>query len=82
MEGGIELHLKEPLWENINKARIFFPIHHGESNHFSLLIMDNQARKFIHMNPMRPDENPKDHDYHSNAKEIVRTLCVGVGYSI
>lgn len=54
MEGGIEMNLNEPLWTSINKSRIFFPIHHGNSNHYSLLIMDNKIRKFIHMNPLRP----------------------------
>jgi hypothetical protein len=54
MEGGIEMNLNEHLWTKINKSRIFFPIHHGNSNHYSLLIMDNKSRKFIHMNPLRP----------------------------
>lgn len=74
MEGGIQLHLNEPLWTSINKSRLFFPIHHANSNHYSLLIMDNKTRKFIHMNPLRPKKNVKNQVYHQNAKKIVRAV--------
>jgi hypothetical protein len=76
MEGGIEMNLNEHLWTKINKSRIFFPIHHGNSNHYSLLIMDNKTRKFIHMNPLRPKKNVKNQVYHQNAKKIVRALDI------
>ena len=74
MEGGIEMHLCEPLWTSINKSKLFYPIHHANSNHYSLLIMDNKTRKFIHMNPLRPKKNVKNQVYHQNAKKIVRAL--------
>lgn len=75
-ESGIETYLLEPLWQNINKKRIFFPLHHGDSYHYSLLVMDNIARKFIHMNSFRPTTNIWNHMYYKNAKKVVRDICL------
>ena len=71
-EDGIETELKEPLWQNINRDRLFFPIHHGTSRHFSLLVMDNIQKKFIHMNSMRPRKGVKNHFHHKNAAKVVK----------
>lgn len=75
-EDGIEIELKEHLWQNINKDKLFFPIHHGKSRHFSLLVMDNIKKKFIHMNSMRPTKGIKKHFHHENATKVVRDICL------
>ena len=74
-EDGIEVDLKEPLWQNINMDRLFRPIHHGDSRHYSLLVMDNIKKKFIHMNSMRPTKRPTKHFHHENAAKVVRDIC-------
>jgi hypothetical protein len=73
-EDGIEIELNEPLWQNINRDRLFFPIHHGNSRHFSLLVMDNIKMEFIHMNSMRPTKGVKKHFHHKNAAKVVRDI--------
>ena len=72
-ECGVETMIYEPLWSVFRCKEVLVPIHHTTSMHYTLLVIDNEKRRFSHMNSLRPpiDEFTNEEKYHRNAAKVV-----------
>ncbi|KAM5571887.1 hypothetical protein ABKV19_012123 [Rosa sericea] len=72
----IELFLIEELWSNFGYNKVLIPIHHYYSQHYTLLVIDNEKKQFVHMNSMLPPKKEwtKDNQYYNNANWVVKHI--------
>ncbi|KAL6145464.1 hypothetical protein ACLB2K_056151 [Fragaria x ananassa] len=72
-ELDIELSIINPLWSIFNNDLVFIPVHHGVSHHYTLVLIDNEARCFYHLNSMLPprkDYSADTNNHFQNAKTM------------
>ncbi|KAL6144760.1 hypothetical protein ACLB2K_055450 [Fragaria x ananassa] len=63
-ELDIELSIINPLWSIFSKDLVFIPIHPGVIHHYTLVLINNEARCFYHLNSMLPPK--KDYSADTN----------------
>ncbi|KAL6228562.1 hypothetical protein ACLB2K_002510 [Fragaria x ananassa] len=72
----IKLCLIEPLWYVFDYNKVLIPIHHCTNHHYTLLVVDNEKKRIVHMNSLQPLENERDEEekYHKKAGYVVKHL--------
>ncbi|KAL6219984.1 hypothetical protein ACLB2K_007742 [Fragaria x ananassa] len=78
-ELDIEFSIINPLWSIFNKHLVFILLHHGVSNHYTLVEIHNKDRCFYHLNLMLParKEYSADTNIHfQNTMEAVKHIMV------
>ncbi|XP_050386981.1 uncharacterized protein LOC126803234 [Argentina anserina] len=79
-ESGREKEMEDILYQALMpvfcKSLVFIPLHHGDSSHYTLLLIDTINSCFYHMNSMRPEETiSESHNFHfENAKFVVKYI--------
>ncbi len=74
---GYELQIKdkiiESMWSIFSNDKVFIPIHHVRNRHYTLLVIDNCSKCFLHMNTKLPPrkEYTSDDTYFQNAMNVV-----------
>ncbi|KAL6192154.1 hypothetical protein ACLB2K_038541 [Fragaria x ananassa] len=78
-ELDIELSIINPLWSIFSKDLVVIPVYHGVSHHYTLVLIDNEARCFYHLNSMLPprkDYSADTNNHFQNAKAVVKHIMV------
>nr|XP_011465096.1 PREDICTED: uncharacterized protein LOC105351672 [Fragaria vesca subsp. vesca] len=72
----IKLCLIEPLWYVFDYNKVLIPIHHCTNHHYTLLVVDNEKKRIVHMNSLQPPENERDEEekFHKKAEYVVKHL--------
>ncbi|KAL6228372.1 hypothetical protein ACLB2K_002322 [Fragaria x ananassa] len=75
----MELSIINPLWSIFSKDLVFIPVHHEVSHHYTLVLIDNEARCFYHLNSMLPprkDYSADTNNHFQNAMAVVKHIMV------
>lgn len=70
----IEDKIIEPMWSIFSNDKVFIPIHHVRNRHYTLLVIDNCSKCFLHMNTKLPhgkEYTSDDPAYFQNAMNVV-----------
>ncbi|KAL6228412.1 hypothetical protein ACLB2K_002362 [Fragaria x ananassa] len=82
-ELDIELSIVNPLWSIFSKDLVFISLHHGVSHHYTLVLIDNEAQRFYHLNSMLPpmkDYSADTNNHLQNAMAMVKHIMVFIKF--
>ncbi|KAL6196416.1 hypothetical protein ACLB2K_032031 [Fragaria x ananassa] len=72
----IEDKIIEPMWSIFNNDKVFIPIHQVRNIHYTLLVIDNCSKCFLHMNTKLPHGKYTSDEpaYFQNAMNVVKHI--------